>query len=157
MPLVFFQWHKLYKSASADTQFHKPIVAAGGTNIAAAEPVPYPDLSAEWVLEKNPDIIVNRISGDDTLEQMIQQRYEIMSQPGLKGVNAVKDGRVYIFKADIFLTLRYPVGLLYYAKWFHPEIFQDIDPNAVHREIIEKFYGEEEWQKITEAFVCPEP
>jgi iron complex transport system substrate-binding protein len=156
LPLVFFQWQSLYKSASADTQFHKPIVAAGGVNIAATEPVLYPALSAEWVLQKNPDVIVNRISGDDTLEEMRQLREEIMSQPGLAEVNAVKEGRVYIFKADVFLTLRYPIGLLYYAKWFHPDLFQDIDPGAVHKELVEKYFGEEEWQNITETFVYPE-
>ncbi|MFC2071370.1 ABC transporter substrate-binding protein [Chloroflexota bacterium] len=156
LPLVFFQWNKLYKSANDNTQFHKPIVAAGGVNIVAGEPVSYPTMSAEWLLEKNPDVIVNRISGDDTSEEMRQKREEIISQPGMEAVNAVKTGDVYIFKADVFLTLRYPVGLLYYAKWFHPDLFQDIDPAAVHREFTEKFYGMEEWNKITEAFVYPE-
>lgn len=157
LPLVFFQWRSLYQSASAETLFQKPLVAAGGVNIAAAEPVLYPKLSAEWVFQKNPDIIVNRISGDETLEEMMQLREEIMSQPGLEGVNAVKEGRVYIIKADVFLTLRYPVGLLYYAKWFHPDLFQDIDPAAVHQELIERFFGSEEWQQLNEAFAFPEP
>ncbi|MFC1919036.1 ABC transporter substrate-binding protein [Chloroflexota bacterium] len=156
-PLVFFQWQSLYKSASGKTVFHKPMVAAGGINIAASEPVLYPKLSAEWVLQKNPDVIVYRISGDETPGEMKELRQEIMSQPGLEDVNAVKNGRVHITKADAFLTLRYPVGLLYYARWFHPDLFNDIDPAAVHQELIEKFFGPEEWQKLNETFAFPEP
>jgi len=156
-PLVLFQRRNLYDSASALSSYNKPLVAAGGVNIAADEPVSLPKLSAEWVLERNPDVIVNRISGDDTLEEMAALRDEIISEPGLAEVSAVKEGRVYIIKADVFLSVRYPVGLLYYAKWFHPDLFQDIDPGAVHKELIEKFYGKEEWQSITEEFAFPQP
>jgi len=155
-PLVLFQRRNLYDSASALSSYNKPLVAAGGVNIAADEPVSLPKLSAEWVLERNPDVIVNRISGDDTLEEMAALRDEIISEPGLAEVSAVKEGRVYIIKADVFLSVRYPVGLLYYAKWFHPDLFQDIDPGAVHKELIEKFYGKEEWQNFTEGFAFPE-
>ncbi len=156
-PLVFFERRHPYASASALSSYNITLVAAGGVNIAADEPVAHPKLNAEWVLERNPGVIVNRISGDDTLEEMIALRDEIMSRPGLTGVNAVKEERVYIIKADVFLALRYPVGLLYYAKWFHPDLFQDIDPGAVHKELIEKFYGKEEWQSITEEFALPQP
>ncbi|NYT10429.1 MAG: hypothetical protein GKC09_10960 [Methanosarcinales archaeon] len=31
--------------------------------------------------------------------------------------------------------------LLYLAKWFHPELFQDIDPAAVEKDMLQKFYG----------------
>ncbi len=155
-PLVLFQRRNLYDSASALSSYNKPLVAAGGVNIAADEPVSLPKLSAEWVLERNPDVIVNRISGDDTLEEMAALRDEIISEPGLAEVSAVKEGRVYIIKADVFLSVRYPVGLLYYAKWFHPDLFQDIDPGAVHKELIEKFYGKGEWQNFTEGFAFPE-
>lgn len=157
MPLVFFERRHPYNSASAESSYNITLVAAGGINIAADEPVPLPKLSAEWVLQRSPDVIVNRISGDDTLEEMTALRDEIMSRPGLAGVSAVKEERVYIIKADVFLAVRYPVGLLYYSKWFHPDLFQDIDPETVHKELIEKFYGQEEWQNITEEFAFPEP
>ena len=156
-PLVFFERRNPYDSASASSSYNKPLVAAGGINIAADEPVSLPKLSAEWVLERNPDVIVNRISGDDTLEEMAALRDEIISEPGLAEVNAAKEGKVYIVKSDVFLSVRYPVGLLYYAKWFHPDLFHDIDPSAVHKELIEKFYGKEEWQSITEEFAFPQP
>ena len=157
-PKVFFEWHSPYKTASAETSFHKPIAEAGGINIAAGQPVHTPVMSSEWIIEQNPDVIVNRISGDATLEQMRQKREEIMGRPGWEVIEAVRTGRVYIIKSDVFLTFRYPVGLLYYAQWFHPELFEDIDPAAVHQEAIETFFGADEWQMLMrhETFVYPE-
>ena len=157
LPLVFFERRHAYNSTNAQTSFHKTLAEAGGINIAAAEPVSSPKLSAEWVLERNPEVIINRISGDSSAGEMAEIRDEIMMRPGLEDVKAVKDGRVYIIKADVFLTFRYPVGLLYYAKWFHPELFQDIDPEAVHQELIEKFFGKDQWQNLKEKFAFPEP
>jgi len=37
--------------------------------------------------------------------------------------------------------IRSVVGDLYLAKWFHPDLFKDIDPEAVHRELLQKFFG----------------
>ncbi len=36
-----------------------------------------------------------------------------------------------------------PIGCLYFAKWFHPDLFEDIDPEAVHREMLQKFFDVE--------------
>jgi iron complex transport system substrate-binding protein len=157
-PRVFFEWHSSLETANAETSFHKPIVQAGGINIAAGQPIRTPVMSSEWIIQQNPDVIVSRISGDATLEEMRQQYEEIISRLGWENIEAVKNNRVYIIKADVFLTVRYPVGLLYYATWFHPELFQDIDPEAVHQEIVETFFGEAEWEMLSrhEAFVYPD-
>jgi len=157
-PRVYFEWNSPLKTANAETAFHRPIAQAGGVNVAADQPVRTPDMSSEWVIQQNPDVIVVRVSGDAALEEMRQTRAEIMSRPGWESISAVRDSRVYIIKADVFLTFRYPVGLLYYATWFHPELFQDIDPGAVHREVIKTFFGEQEWEALTrqEIFAYPE-
>jgi iron complex transport system substrate-binding protein len=157
-PRIYFEWHSPLKTANAETGFHKPIAQAGGLNIAADQPVRTPDVSAEWIIQQNPDVIVNRISGDATLEEMQNKYEEIVNRPGWETINAVKNDRVYIIKSDVFLTFRYPVGLLYYATWFHPELFQDVDPEAVHREVVETFFGDEEWEMLSrqETFVYPE-
>jgi hypothetical protein len=31
------------------------------------------------------------------------------------------------------------VTMLYYAKWLHPDLFQDIDPRSVHTELVQKY------------------
>jgi iron complex transport system substrate-binding protein len=33
------------------------------------------------------------------------------------------------------------VGLSYLAKWFYPEKFPDLDPEAIHKEYLERFQG----------------
>lgn len=154
-PLIYFENRHDYKSASGESPNHKPIASAGGINIAVGERAPSPRLSSEWILEQDPKIIVRRMSGDAGLKEMKAMREGIMTRPGLKDTKAVREGNVYIIKADVLLTLRYPVGLLYYAKWFHPDEFSDIEPSAVHKELIDKFFGNEEWDKIKEVFVYP--
>jgi len=156
-PKVFFEWHSPYETASAETSFHKPISQAGGLNIAAGQPVHTPVVSSEWVIDQNPDVIVCRVSGDATLEQMLEKYEDVVSRPGWENIEAVKNHQVHVIKSDVFLTFRYPVGLLYYATWFHPELFGDIDPEAVHREAVVTFFGEEEWEKLHqhETFVYP--
>ncbi len=55
---------------------------------------------------------------------------------------AVEDGRVHIISSRVTKGgVRSIVGSLYLAKWFHPDLFEDIDPEAVHRELVQKFYG----------------
>ena len=156
-PRVFFEWHSNYETANAETSFHKPIAEAGGINIAAGQPVRTPVMSSEWIIQQNPEVIVNRISGDATLEQMRRAYEDIVNRPGWDQIDAVKNDRVHIIKSDVFLTFRYPVGLLYYAKWFHPDLFTDVDPEAVHREAIETFFGPDEWDMVArhETFVYP--
>ena len=64
----------------------------------------------------------------------------IMDYPGWDHIDAVKDGRVYFISTDAKST--HPsVYQSYLAKWFHPEVFEDIDPVAIHREWMETFLG----------------
>ena len=156
LPKIYFETHSEYKSASAQTSYHKSIVEAGGVNIAASELSKLPLLSPEWIVEENPDVIVKRVSGDENSDDMKALKDEIISRPGFKDINAVKNDKVFIIKSDVFMTIRYPVGLLYYASWFHPDIFNDINPVEAHQELINKFFGGEEWGNITESFAFPE-
>lgn len=155
LPEVYFETNSEYKNVSAQTSYHKSIVEAGGINIAAAALSKLPLLSPEWIIKNNPDVIIRKVSGDENFDEMRALRDEIMSRPGFENINAVKNNRIYIIKSSIFMTFRYPVGLLYYAKWFHPDIFNDMDPAEVHQDVISNFFGEAEWSKITESFVFP--
>jgi len=152
---VFFENRKPYKSTSAKSGSHLPIAGAGGINIAADEPVSSPKLSAEYVLERNPDVIIRRVSGDGTAEVMENTRNTIMRRTGLEDVRAVRDGRVYIIKSDLFLLLRYPVGMAYLGSWFYPEAFADLDPEEFHKSLISDLFGPEEWDRVREDFVYP--
>ncbi len=145
-PEVFFEWSKPYYSMGNGTLFHNLTVAAGGINIVADQPVKYPTMDPEWLVEIDPDIIVRYVSNtakENLTENMVDMRNEIVSRPELADLKAIKDGRVYILGNPIASGIRSVVGDLYLAKWFHSDLFKDIDPEAVHRELLDKFFGQE--------------
>lgn len=145
-PTVFFEWlGKPYHSASNGTSYDNFIDFAGGVNIAANESIDYPDVSPEWVIEKDPDIILHILgsSKDYTEEELTEWRDEIMSRPELQNLRAVKEGRVYVLSGTVATGVRSAIGELYLAKWFYPELFEDMDPGAEHEKLISKFYNME--------------
>jgi iron complex transport system substrate-binding protein len=138
-----------YKTHSRGSGADPLIRWAGGINVAGEEPTPYPKVSAEWLVEKNPDVIIKyakrEVAGWNVTDpaEMEKLREEIMVRPGLKETTAVKQGRVYLISDLITCAPRGAVGIYYIAKWLHPDLFQDIDPEAIHEEMLKKFYGEE--------------
>jgi len=141
-PSFYFEWYMPWFSAAAGSEFHALLVDAGGINIAAGEPVQFPSLSPEYVAEKNPDFIIRMstyLDGED-LAAFQALRDEILSRPALSESKAVQEGKVYVIKNTV-LVARRPIGLLYLAKWFHPSLFEDVDPAAIHKEMIQKFFG----------------
>lgn len=152
---VFYENRKPYSSVSAKSGNHIPLAAAGGINIAADEPVSSPHLSIEYVLEQNPDVIIRRMSGDGSVEDMQIMLDLIVNRTGIDRVNAVVNNRVHIMKSDLTLLLRYPAALAYMASWFYPDYADEIDPEGVHKDIIDTYFGPEEWEKTKEIFVYP--
>jgi iron complex transport system substrate-binding protein len=153
-PVVFFEWQRAYYSMGKGTLFHNLTTAAGGRNIAAEEQVQYPTLSPEWVVEKDPEVIVRYVSNtaeENSTEKMAETRNEILARPELGEVKAIKDDRVYILGNPVASGIRSLIGELYLAKWFHPALFEDIDPEAVHREFLKKFFD----QELVEVGVYP--
>jgi iron complex transport system substrate-binding protein len=151
-PSVYSEWYMAWFSTAEGDSYHEMIVTAGGINIAADEPLVNPTLSPEYVAEKNPDIILRMLTylDGENLEDYQTLHDEIASRSALTDSNAVKEGNVYIIK-NTALVARRPIGLLYLAKWFHPDLFEDIDPAAVHQEMAQKFFGTD----ITGVFAYP--
>ncbi|MCK5109023.1 MAG: ABC transporter substrate-binding protein, partial [Methanosarcinales archaeon] len=102
----------------------------------------YPKIDSEWLIAVNPDVVVK--SAKDSYENVTEPAImlsEIASRPGWKYMQAVKNDRVYILTSDIYTGPRYFVGVAYMAQWFYPDLFADIDPDAIHREYMERFQG----------------
>ena len=121
------------------------IEVAGGRDIFADLGGTSASVDPEAVVERNPDIIIKKMkktkSGyavDDMLKAKAV-RDEIVSRPELANVNAVKNGRVYVIYGDFTYGLSYPIAIAYYTKWFHPELFEDLDPQAIHQEWLTEF------------------
>jgi len=142
MSMGHFDW-----TANRDSTGHTRIAESGGRNIAADLSTKVPRVDMEWVIEEDPDMIVYSMPQEQydgntpTIDEMDAKRKEIMSQPGFESVGAVRTGRVYITDIKMASGLSELVTMLYYAKWFHPDLFRDIDPRTVHEELLQKYFG----------------
>jgi iron complex transport system substrate-binding protein len=108
--------------AGKGTFFDEAVEAAGGTNAYTGETVKYPRVSAEGILELNPDVIVDLVAdiGDKGLdEEEIKTEWRDMNQ-----VSAVKNGRVHVLGEDYVVVPGPRVVLLVerLARLFHPEV-----------------------------------
>ncbi len=146
-PEVYLEGWGNYHTYDSDTSFHEICTIAGGRNIAADIRVPASQVDPEWGLGENPDIIVKHVgtaqgSGSkDDPESMKAIREEVMNRPELAGVTAVRNGDVYCIAIQLTSKPRYIIGIAYMAKWMHPELFEDIDPEATNAEYLERFQG----------------
>ena len=141
MSMGRFDW-----TAGSDSTGHDRILAAGGKNLAEDLLGKVPQVEMEWVIERNPEVIVYSMPSSQyqgtapTLEEMAGKRDEIMDLPGFNEIDAVKASRVYVVDINMASGLAEVVNILYYARWFHPHLFEDIDPRAVYEEIHRRYF-----------------
>ena len=145
--------------AKVDTLTQMSLIA-GGKNIAEdlpefIQPSYKITVDPEWVIKQDPDFIfmhtVRYTYSGMTLDPphgydvddptgLREGRYEFMSRTELANVTAVKTGNVYIlsgnFRNDATGGL---TGTAYMAKLLHPELFEDLDPEAIHQEYLTRF------------------
>ena len=133
---------------------------AGGKNIADdlpefVQPAYKITVDPEWVIKQNPEFIILHVvrytySGmtldpphgydADDPTGVKEGLKDFMSRPELANVAAVKNGNVYIlsgnFRNDATGGF---MGAAYMTKLFHPELFKDLDPEALHQEYLTEF------------------
>ena len=118
---------------------------ASGKNIAAELEAAYPEVELEKILKENPEVIVglSNSGGYETDDESeMEEEYErIVELPGFDNITAVADKRVYLIDSSVPFAPGYPIGLAYMAKWFYPEEFEDLDPQVIHQEYVDKFCG----------------
>lgn len=121
---------------------------AGGENIAeAAVPGPTGQLGLEYVLAQNPEIYIAaggpqlpgpgnfRIGPGVSPAEVRGQLAAIRSEPGLGELPAIAAGRAHALWLNFFHAPTHVVAVEAMAKWFHPELFGDLDPAATLAEI----------------------
>jgi len=119
----------------------------GGRNIASEIDTgsSSAEVSPEWVLEKNPDIIIKRndFLGMNATEEDAEKELNklIASRTGWDEISAVKNHRVYLLEGDLMWTPRYLAGRCYLAKWFQPELFRGLNPEEILRRYYKDFLG----------------
>jgi iron complex transport system substrate-binding protein len=143
-PNVYLEGYGDYKTWGRGSGVFDMCVAAGGKNAAAEIEIPSSLITPEWVVAKNPEIIIKTayLPGgyrESQLKRMSALRTTIMNRSGWKNIEAVRRGAVYILDSDVCSGPSDAVGTAYMAKWFHPGELADLNPEAVHREYLNRF------------------
>ncbi len=101
---------------------------AGGKNLFADLPQPAVQVSAEQVLDRNPEVI---LLGDTKAPVQPQQPEAVRSRPGWAQIRAVRNGEVYRVYSERITRpgLRLVEGLEEIARLLHPDRFPE--PAAV--------------------------
>ena len=131
---------------------------AGGRNIGSDLGTGHHvEVSPEWLMVQNPDFIIrntvwstgyelDELSGETDSDAPSYQLTppliveEVLNKPELARVNAVTSRRVYVIEHTHLTTgPGHILGAVYYAKLFHPDLFEDLNPEAVHQEYLDRF------------------
>lgn len=163
-PLVF-----MYRAAGlgdccgtfGNDNYGKMVELAGGTNLGSEFLPGYTGtINPEQVIASNPEIIV--VTGSDwtnspstsadgpsyvnvgpdaaaTADQSREALAALLEQPAFTNVKAVNDGKVYAIWHQFYASPYQFAPIQQMAKWFHPELFADLDPDATFREFHERF------------------
>lgn len=140
-----------YKTISDNSGHEAFLHLAGVENIAAGQPVRFPEITAEWVVEKDPEVIVKVASstyvktgyGVKDVQAIDVFRNELMRRPVWQQITAVKNDQVHVLSNELYVGPRMPLGVLYLAKWAYPDRFTDIDPQELHRQWLRKWHNKE--------------
>jgi len=140
-----------WTTGSKTSGIHDIITLAGGNNIAGDLATPYyAEVDPEWVVMQNPDVIIlpdytGNLTGYSVNDETKAKEFlELVSnRTGLKEVAAVKNGRIFVLHGHVGWIGRGggEIGVCYCAKWLYPDIFKDLDPEALHEEYFEKWLG----------------
>lgn len=90
-PKVYFEiWNQPVTSAGKGSFIDELITIAGGENIFSSINKTFPEVSAEEIIKRNPDIIITAY-----MEKKGKMKKEITGRSGWTGIKAVKDDKVF--------------------------------------------------------------
>lgn len=129
-----------FKTANQTTAAHKLIEGAGLANIYADNETAYPERNLEAVISAQPDVIVKLMGANDALDESFFAEYA----DGLAGVKAADEGKVILLNNEVGTTaVGSIIGRLYVAKFAYPDLFTDVDVDAVYETLCTEFLGKE--------------
>ncbi|WP_425349880.1 ABC transporter substrate-binding protein [Mangrovicella endophytica] len=130
---------------------------AGGHNLGSDFLPGYTgSINAEQVVASNPDVVVvtganwsNTKDAKDfvtvgpnaaaTANDSRKALNALMENPAFTGSTAVKNNEVHAIWHQFYASPYQFVAVQRLAKWFHPELFADLDPDATFKDFHEKF------------------
>lgn len=127
------------------------ITFAGGQNIAAdVLPGATGQVNLEYLIQRNPDVYIatggaHAIGKGLAIGTYVSQAdardalASIVAEKGISTLAAVTNRRVHGLWHHFYNSPLNILAVEAFAKWFHPELFADVDPDKTLAEINEKF------------------
>jgi iron complex transport system substrate-binding protein len=145
-PAVYIESYSDYHAAGLGSGGHEMCILAGGSNVAASLSILFPRVTPEWVLAKNPEVIIKAASYGNGYSlksptPLNQRRDAILRRPTWHHIPAVKAGNVHVMDSSIWTGPRAIIGVGHKVRWIHPFLFSDLDPEILHRTYLETFQG----------------
>ncbi|HAZ97747.1 MAG TPA: ABC transporter substrate-binding protein [Halomonas sp.] len=135
--------------------FGEYVTLAGGTNIAdGIIPASFGNLNPEQIIAANPQHVVVTggswdayVPGGDWVgvgpgadqAQAREKLQALTTRTAMTGIDAVETGNVHAIWHQFYNSPYYFVAVQQLAKWFHPELFEDLDPEATLEELHDRF------------------
>lgn len=135
--------------------FGKMVEMAGGINIGSSlGNTTYVDINPEQIIASDPEHVI--VTGADWTEVSDIQKFVplgpgqdmalaherligLMEEPAFTDIRAVRENKVHAIWHQFYNNPYDYVAIQQFAKWFHPDLFADLDPEATFRELHERF------------------
>ncbi|MGQ4877266.1 ABC transporter substrate-binding protein [Billgrantia sp. LNSP4103-1] len=135
--------------------FGEYVELAGGANIARdIIPTTFGTLNPEQIIAANPEHVV--VTGGNweayvpggawvgvgpgaDLDSARAKLAALTDRTAMTGIDAVENDDVHAIWHQFYNNPYYFVAVQQLAKWFHPELFADLDPEATMKELHERF------------------
>ncbi|MCZ7852297.1 ABC transporter substrate-binding protein [Agrobacterium salinitolerans] len=158
-PVVFMERAGGYSDdccmSFGNENFGKMVELAGGINMAKdIIPGTFGTVNPEQIIASNPEQII--ITGGNwngyvpggnwvgvgygaDLKEAHRKLENLTKRPAFTGVQAVKDGNVHAIWHQFYNNPYQFVAIQEIAKWLHPDLFKDLDPEATFKELHARF------------------
>ncbi|MFF2321779.1 ABC transporter substrate-binding protein [Agrobacterium sp. NPDC058088] len=158
-PVVFMERAGGYSDdccmSFGNENFGRMVELAGGINMAKdIIPGTFGNVNPEQIIASNPEQII--ITGGNwdgyvpggnwvgvgygaDLKEAHRKLENLTKRPAFTGVQAVKDGNVHAIWHQFYNNPYQFVAIQEIAKWLHPDLFSDLDPEATFKELHARF------------------
>ncbi|OLP45526.1 ABC transporter substrate-binding protein [Rhizobium oryziradicis] len=158
-PVVFMERAGGYSDdccmSFGNENFGKMVDIAGGKNMAdGIIPGTFGVVNPEQIIASNPDqVIVTGANwelyvpggkwvgvGPGADKAVAEKKLaDLMKRPAFTDIKAVKEGNVHAIWHQFYNNPYQFVAIQQMAKWLHPDLFKDLDPEATFKELHDRF------------------
>ncbi|MCG3267881.1 ABC transporter substrate-binding protein [Yoonia sp. I 8.24] len=159
-PIVFIERAAGYNPAECCSTFGaanlgRLVDLSGGRNWGSAKTPGFSaSVSLEAIFSDDPDVIIGTganwaeanpattavLFGYEADAAMVEERLAALAaRDGWPELSAVKNGRFHSVYHQFYNSPYHFVAMQAFAKWLHPELFEDVDPDATMAELHDRF------------------